>query len=115
MRAAARLDADDALGRERLVAHQELRVLLGIDVVGHHRDVQPLAQRLAERERERRLAGTYGAANADTQRHDLKSLEYWVSCFDESIARPGAKLPKSSALVFSKEFPRFKSIFCPWV
>src|SRR5688572_28087347 len=39
VRAAAGLDADDALGRERLVAHQELRVLLGIDVVGHHRDV----------------------------------------------------------------------------
>ena len=39
VRAAAGLDADDALGRQRLGAHQDLRVLLGVDVVGDDRDL----------------------------------------------------------------------------
>ena len=34
VRTAAGLDADDAVRRQRLVAHEELRVLLGVDVVG---------------------------------------------------------------------------------
>src|SRR5262249_32084597 len=56
VRAAAGLDADDALGRESVVSHQELRVLLGVDVVRHDRDLVLFAQRAAEGERERRLA-----------------------------------------------------------
>ena len=71
--------------RQRLVAHQELRVLLGVDVVGHDRDVVAVAQRAAQRERERGLAGADRAADADAQGlrrrhcHDLNSRVYWVS------------------------------------
>src|SRR5262249_13928709 len=92
-----RFHAYDALGRERLVAYEELRVLLGVDVVRDHRDVQPVAQGLAQREREGGLARPHRAADADAQSHDRKSLEYCVSCFAESIANPGAKLPSSFA------------------
>ena len=41
VRAAAGLDAHDALGRERAASHQELRVLLGVDVVGDDGDLEP--------------------------------------------------------------------------
>ena len=55
VRAAAGLDADDPLRRERLVAYEELRVLFGVDVVRHDRDVVALAEHAAERKRECRL------------------------------------------------------------
>jgi hypothetical protein len=45
VRAAARLDADDALRRQRLHAHQRLRVLLRVDVVGDDGDGIVFAQR----------------------------------------------------------------------
>src|SRR5258708_29225110 len=103
MRTAAGLHPDDPLGREGLVADEELRVLLGVDVVGDRRDVVPVAQRPAKRQHERRLAGADGTADAYSQRalllHDLKILEYWVSWRDESIASPRAKLPRSSSLI----------------
>jgi hypothetical protein len=76
VRAAAGLDADDALGRERLVPHQELRVLLGVDVVRDRGDVVLVAQGAAQRQHQGRLAGAYGAADAYSQGHDLKILEY---------------------------------------
>jgi len=43
VRAAARLDGDDALGRQRAVLGQELGVLAREDVVGHGRDVVRVA------------------------------------------------------------------------
>src|SRR5262249_5764325 len=90
VRAAAGLDPDDALRMERPRAGQELRVLLGIDVVGDDRDVVAVAHMLAEAVDERGLAGADRAADADAQgtvaggtvtrcAHDLKSLVYWVS------------------------------------
>ena len=87
MRAAAGLHADDALGSERVVADEELRVLLRVDVVGDHRDLVAIAQRLAQGERQRGLAGADGAADADAQRpwlpggsvHERNNLEYCVS------------------------------------
>src|SRR5262249_56773388 len=48
VRAAAGLDPDDALRVERPRAGQELRVLLGIDVIGDDRDVVAVAHMLAE-------------------------------------------------------------------
>ena len=54
--------------RQRLVAHEELRVLFGVDVVGHDGELVAVAQRAAQRERQRRLAGADGAADADAQR-----------------------------------------------
>src|SRR4029078_11066809 len=92
MRAAAGLDADDALQRERLVAHQELRVFLGVDVVRHARDAEAVAQLLAQRERQRGLAGSHRSSDADAQSHDLKSREYCVSCRPDSTASAGANL-----------------------
>src|SRR6185503_16291852 len=67
VRAAAGLDADDALGGERLVAHEEARVFLGVDVVGDGGDVVPVAQGLAQGERERGLPRAYGTADADAK------------------------------------------------
>lgn len=45
------LHADDAIRRERVVAGQKLRILLGVDVVGDDRDIVDVAKALAERER----------------------------------------------------------------
>ena len=67
VRAAARLDADDALLGQRPAAHQELGVLLGVDVVRHHGDVVPVAQPLAERVDQRGLARADGPGDADAQ------------------------------------------------
>src|SRR5882762_6501754 len=101
MRAAARFHADDALRRQRIVAHQELRVLLGVDVVRHHRDLVAFAQPPTQRERQGGLARAHRPADADAQGHDLKSLEYCFSCRDESIASPGTKLESSMVTALS--------------
>src|SRR5690606_23764823 len=122
VRAAAGFDADDALRRQRLVPHQELRVLLGVDVVGDRRDVVAPAQRAAQRQHQCGLAGADGPADAHPERHDRKSLEYWVSWCVDRIASAGAKLPKPSsssvpALAASgaSVVPIARSIFCPSV
>src|SRR5258706_15104045 len=99
MRAATGLDADDALGRERLVGDEELGVLFCIDVVGHHRDVEAVAQPLAQRKRERRLAGTDRSSDAYAQGHERNSLLYCVSCLADSSASLGAKFPISSSFI----------------
>jgi len=65
--AAAGLDADDAFFRQRPAAHQKLRVLLGVDVVGHDGDVVLVAQPLAQRIDQRGLAGPDGTRDADAQ------------------------------------------------
>ena len=74
VRAAAGLDADDALLGEGAAAHQELGVLLGVDVVGDDGDVEPIAQLLAQRIDQRGLARADGAGDADAKglrpRHD---------------------------------------------
>ncbi|MNP69196.1 hypothetical protein D3C76_1652620 [compost metagenome] len=67
MRAAAGFHADDALRRQGLVAHQELGVFLGVDIVGHHGQVVALAQGAAEGQGEGGLAGTDGTADAHAQ------------------------------------------------
>ena len=68
MGAPPRLDADDALLGQRAAANQELRVLLGVDVVRHRGDVVLGAERLAERVHESGLARANGARDADAQR-----------------------------------------------
>ena len=68
MRAAAGLDPDDALRRQRLGARQELRVLLGVDVVGDDGDLVAVAHMLAQAVDERGLARADRAADADAQR-----------------------------------------------
>ena len=67
VRAAAGLDAEDALRRQGIVAHQELGVLAGVDVVGHRRDLVALAQAPAQQQRQRGLAGTDRPADTDAQ------------------------------------------------
>jgi hypothetical protein len=67
VRAAAGFHPEDAIRRERLVAHQELGVFLGVDVVGDRGDVVALAQRLAQGQRERGLARAYRPADADAK------------------------------------------------
>src|SRR6266568_3011979 len=113
VRAAAGFHADDALGRQRFVRYQELCVFLGIDVVGDDRQFVALAQRATKRERQRRLAGADGSADADAERlrdvhgcgwpcslgYDRKRREYCVSCRDEAIASPGANVLMSSSAI----------------
>src|SRR5262245_17274695 len=119
MRAAAGFHADDALGRERLVAHQELRVFLGVDVVRHHADLVLCAQGAAQGQRERRLARSHGTTDAYAKGHERNSLEYCVSCSVESIASPGTKLNGSAVSAAfassSSRLPKDSSIFCPAV
>ena len=67
VRAAAGLDPDDALERQRLGAHQELGVLAGVDVVGDRGDRLAVAHPLAELVHQRGLAGADRAADADAQ------------------------------------------------
>ena len=55
-------------GGERLVAHEELGVLLREDVVGHDREVVLVAKQPAEREEQRRLAAPDRTADADGER-----------------------------------------------
>ena len=68
VRAAAGLDAHDALVGERARPHQDLGVLLGVDVVGDRAQIEAVAKRLAQRLHERGLAGADRAADADAQR-----------------------------------------------
>ncbi len=103
MRAAAGLDAEDAIGRKRAGARQELGVLLGVDVVGDRGDVVAVAQLLAERVHQRRLAGADGAADADAQGavggagHERNSLVYWVSCFMLAMSARKTAPPSASS------------------
>ena len=68
VRAAAGLDADDAVRRQRARAHQKLRIPFGVDVVGDRGDVVALAHRFAEQVHQRGLARSDRAADADTKR-----------------------------------------------
>ncbi len=63
VRTAAGLHRPDALGGERLVADQELGVLPGEDVVGHHAEAQPVAQQPAQREHQRGLPAPHRATD----------------------------------------------------
>ena len=68
MRAAAGLDAHDALLRQRLQPRQHHGVLLGVDVVGDDGDRELVAHRLAEFFRKRCLTRADRAADTDTKR-----------------------------------------------
>src|SRR6185437_2371836 len=102
VRAAAGLDAHDALRRQRTGAGQELGVLLGIDIVGNGRDFVAAAQMPAQRIHQRGLAGAHGSADADAQRavrracHERNSLVYWVSWRSEAMSARKAQPPMSS-------------------
>src|ERR1051326_7057551 len=65
MRAAAGLDAGDAIRRQRARAYQELGIPFGVDVVGDRGDVVTLAHRLAEQVHQRSLARSDRTADAD--------------------------------------------------
>ena len=60
--------AEDAVRRQRAGACQELRVFLGVDVVGDRGDVVAAAQEFAQGVHQRGLAGADRAADADTKR-----------------------------------------------
>ena len=65
VRAAAGLHAANALARQRAGSHQELGVLVGVDVVGDDRDAVAVAQPLAQAVEQRRLARPDRAADPD--------------------------------------------------
>ena len=65
VRAAAGLDAADPLGGSAPRAHEELGVLVGVDVVGDDREAVAIAQPLAQPVEQRRLARSDRPADAD--------------------------------------------------
>src|SRR5207302_1566826 len=67
VRAAARLDADNALQRQRLPAGQELGVLARVDVIGNDGEVDLRVELAAQALDEGRLAGADRAADAEGQ------------------------------------------------
>ena len=67
MRAATGLDADDALRGERLVLHQELRILCGVDVIRHHAEAVLVTQCAAQGQGQGGFAGTDRTADADAK------------------------------------------------
>jgi hypothetical protein len=96
VRAAAGLDAHDALRRQRAGAGQEFRVLARVDVVGDDGDVVRAAQAAAQPLGQRGLAGAHRAADADPERsvaHERNSLVYWVSWRMERRSSTGAAVP----------------------
>jgi len=68
MRAAAGLDAGDAIGRQRPRAHQKFGVPFGVDVVGDRGDVVAIAHRLAEQIHQRGFSRSDGTTDADAKR-----------------------------------------------
>src|SRR6185437_6614179 len=122
VRAAAGLDAGDAVRRQRSRAHQEFGVPFGVDVVGDRRDVVALAHRLAKQVHQRGLAGTYGTTDADPKRavgifhflysnlvrrpcHDLNSRVYCVSWRMPARSARKVELPRSSSEAASARAP----------
>src|SRR5688572_5340472 len=106
VRTAARLHPHHALGRKGAPPHEELGVLLRIDVVGDDRHVEALAQAQAQRLREGRLAGADGSADADLQGtgqarkagdgHERNNLLSRLAWRMPAISSPGLKLHMSS-------------------
>ena len=68
VRAAAGAHRADALVGQHAVPAQEVGVLGGVDVVGHHGQRQPVAQRPAQRRDQRGLAAADRTADADLER-----------------------------------------------
>ena len=68
MRAAAGLDRADPLGRQRVVAHQELGILLREDIVRDDAQLIAIAQPAAQRQQQRGLAAAHRPADADGER-----------------------------------------------
>ena len=68
MRAASGAHRDDPVQVEHSGLAQEVRVLGRVDVIGHHGQVDVVAQRPAQRRDQCGLAATDRAADADPQR-----------------------------------------------
>ena len=81
--------------RQRAGAGQELGVLAGVDVVGDGGDVVAVAQALAERVHQRRLAGADRAADADAKR----AVRRDDGRHGGRIARSGSEQPRILGLV----------------
>src|SRR5262245_7325551 len=107
VRAASRLDAHDALRRQRPRAGQDQLVFLRVDVVRDHVDVVVVAEALAERFDEGRLARAHRTADPDPKgmrvgvrvshkSHEPNSLVYWVSCETDARSTISAAAPRSS-------------------
>ena len=82
----AGLDADDALHGQRAAPVQELRVFLGVDVVGDDGELVAVAQPFAEGVDQRRFAGAHGSGDSESKRlfchgrsQERKRRLYWVS------------------------------------
>src|SRR5262245_17430010 len=106
VRASAGLDADDAIGGERLAAGEELHVLLREDVVGHDRELIVVAHGLAQTVEQGGLAGSYGAADADTN-----GFAHGVGC---QLPVTSCQLPVTSGVNGAAESGRALLIVVNW-
>ena len=86
VRAAAGLDAAHALGGERPLTDEKLGVLFGVDVVGHHRQVDPRPQLPAQVINQRRLAAAHGAGDADAEGARVMFVLHGHSVFGNDLS-----------------------------
>src|SRR5215469_13943679 len=104
MRASARFHSDHPLGGQRAPAHQELSVLLRVDVVGDHGELVAIAKASGQGFDERRLPGADGPTDADLERagrsrlghHDRNSRASSRSWRAPSMSSAGVKLQRSA-------------------
>src|SRR5580704_4066015 len=118
MRAAACLDAHNALRRQRLRTCENELVFLRVNIVGNHVNVVVVPEPLAQRFNKRRFARANRAADPDAQRavmtcayaglgvwvgnknHERNSLVYCVSCAMDARSTMNAADPRSSVVAF---------------
>ena len=90
MGTSTRFNAANAFGLEHPSPRQELGIFLGVDVIGHHSQLEPVAELTTEGLHQSRFAGTNRSGNPQTQlaRHQLRNRrEYssaWASWVSEA-------------------------------
>src|SRR3954451_3296370 len=101
MRASSRFDANDAISWECRVPDQELGVLGGVDVVGYHRQTDPVAQCNAETPDKGGLARAHRTSDTDAHRvfscaHEANTLLRKAGCRNPTMSIIGRYAPISS-------------------
>ena len=109
MWAAARFDADDAVGLQGGVANQKFGVFLGIDIVSDDGDIKVFSHLAAQGPKQSCFTGPDRTTDSDPQClfgwlfswHSLTQLLnnrlYWVSWAALARAKPGRLEPMSSS------------------
>ncbi len=103
VRTAARLDAHDTIGGERVASHEELGVLARVDVVGDDCHVELLPQPLAEPEDKHRFSRANRPADSNSYgSHEMNSLSSAISWRIDAISSTGSNHPMSSSEILAE-------------